>query len=88
MAEPDWSWFEPSPRRPGDPASADAADLARAVARLAATPDGARLLAHLRRLAFGRAVGPEAPEATLRHLEGQRALVLSLESLAARGRDA
>lgn len=63
-------------------------DLARACARLFATPDGRRLLDHLRRTHLERAVGPDASDALLRHREGQRALVITLESLAARGRAA
>lgn len=63
-------------------------DVARACARLFATPDGRLLLDHLRRAHLDRALGPDASDALLRHREGQRALVLTLESLAARGRAA
>ncbi len=62
--------------------------VARACARLFATPDGRLLLEHLRRTLLDRALGPEASDALLRHREGQRALLLTLESLAARGRAA
>lgn len=65
---------------------ADAAeDLARACARLFATPDGRTVLHHLRRTLLERALGPEASDTLLRHREGQRALVLMLEALAVRG---
>lgn len=60
-------------------------ELERACARLFASPDGRLLLEHLRRLTLGTALGPEASEARLRHHEGQRALVLHLTALAARG---
>lgn len=46
------------------------------------TADGARALAHLRRITIERRLGPEAPEALLRHVEGQRALVALIERLA------
>ena len=57
----------------------------RACARLFASADGALLMAHLRRQVFHITLGPEVGEARLRHLEGQRALVLSLAALARRG---
>ncbi len=63
-------------------------DLAAAAARCFATPEGARLLAHLRALTLDGALGPGASDAALRHREGQRALVLHLLALAARGRGA
>lgn len=63
-------------------------DLARAAARAFSGPDGARVLAHLRAITVERRLGPEASEALLRHVEGQRHLVAHLEGLAARGRAA
>ena len=48
--------------------------------------DGARALAHLRGLTLDRALGPQASDAQLRHLEGQRALVSTILALVARGR--
>ncbi|MFC7334733.1 hypothetical protein [Rhodocista pekingensis] len=81
---PGWPW----PVLPAAAPPVESLELARACARLFAGSDGQRLLAHLRRLTLGRALGPEAGDAALRHLEGQRALVLHLETLAARGRAA
>lgn len=79
MPEHDWPW-------PGEtPAPAPTASLEKACARLFASPDGQLLLSHLRRQTQAVALGPEASDARLRHLEGQRALVLSLEALARRG---
>jgi len=74
--------------RSSDPGTdgADADALARAYARCFAAPDGARVLADLEAVTLGRALGPGADEAALRHLEGQRALVLRIRTLAARGR--
>lgn len=81
----DWSWF-------ADPANADPAgsgvsdDPAPSFARCFAGPDGERVLAVLRAMTLGRSLGPDAPDAALRHLEGQRALVATILALAARGR--
>lgn len=55
--------------------TADGRNIAGAFARCFATADGQRVLAHLRRLAFGRVFGPDASEAALRHAEGQKQLV-------------
>lgn len=60
---------------------------ARAFARCFHGNDGETVLAHLRRLTFERHLGPEASEAQLRHLDGQRALVALIANLIARGRD-
>lgn len=79
MAEPGWPWdgnADPDP-------SPDA--LAAACARLFAGGDGRLLLDHLCRLTLTSSPGPEVSEARLRHLEGQRALVLHLRHLALRG---
>lgn len=76
-----------APTPPGAPDGADQAEIARAFARTFAGPDGARVLAHLRRLTFERFQGPAASEAALRHLDGQRALVALIEGLVRRGRD-
>lgn len=78
MAE--WPW---SP----DPAAAAAEDdPAPSFARCFAGTDGARVLAVLRAMTVGRTLGPDASDAALRHLEGQRALVATILALAARGR--
>jgi len=76
-----WAALDPAP------AAVDT-DLARAYARCFAGPEGARVLADLESLTLGRVLGPEAGDAALRHLEGQRALVLRLRALVARGRSA
>lgn len=84
-----WSWFDrrAAARAPqtGDPAAADA--VAAAEARLDAayratfaTPEGRRVLAHLRAVTLERVVSPEPGNGcALRHLEGQRHLVLAIE---------
>lgn len=65
---------------------ADPDDIAGAYVRCFSGPDGAAVLADLRRCTLGRALGPDASPALLRHLEGQRALVLRIVALAGRGR--
>lgn len=80
-----WGWFEgpttavPAPTDAGD-------DIARVFARCFRGADGERAMAYLRSLTVERAVGPAIADAALRHLEGQRALVLHLAGLAERGR--
>ena len=61
-------------------------EVARAFARSFAGPHGETALAHLRAVTIERRLGPEASEALLRFVEGQRALVATIEALIARGR--
>lgn len=81
-----WAWFDgvATDGRGGAEPGADR-ELAIAFARCFRSRDGARVLQHLRALTLGRAVGPGASDATLRYLEGQRALVLYLASMIVRG---
>jgi len=81
-----WPWGEPEPS--ADPSGEDRAILVRACARVFAHDDGRRLLRHLHGLTIGLHLGPEATDAALRHLEGQRALVAHLGRLIAEGRGA
>lgn len=81
MADPDWPWTGIDP----DPAPETEDRLAAACARLFTTADGHLLLSHLTRITLTTSPGPDVTEARLRHLEGQRALVLTLRTLAARG---
>ena len=75
-----WAWF-------ADTAAPAADDPAPSFARCFAGPDGARVLDVLRAMTIERTLGPEVPEAALRHLEGQRQLVATILALVARGRD-
>jgi hypothetical protein len=61
-------------------------DLARAFARCFGSPDGQAVLLHLGDITLRRALGPDAGDAQLRHLEGQRQLVVYVQALIARGR--
>ncbi|WP_199229369.1 hypothetical protein [Azospirillum sp. TSO22-1] len=78
MAEWPWSPAPPAPMADDDPAPS--------FARCFAGPDGARVVAALRAMTVERTLGPDASDAALRHLEGQRALVATILALAARGR--
>ncbi|WP_376957764.1 hypothetical protein ABNQ39_11625 [Azospirillum sp. A26] len=86
-----WDWLEatlPADPDTTDPQTAVAADAdpAPSFARCFAGRDGERALAVLRAMTLDRALGPDAPEAALRHLEGQRQLVATILALVARGR--
>jgi len=81
-----WAWFEAAPA-PGVPETAeDERALALACARCFRGGDGERVLAYLRALTLDRALGPNASDTLLRHLEGQRQLVAHIASLVRRGR--
>lgn len=60
-------------------------DLALVFARCFRGSDGERVLAHLRRITIDRRTAPDASEAELRHLEGQRHLASYIAQLAAKG---
>lgn len=60
-------------------------ELAHAFARCFSSDDGKRVLQHLRALTLERVVAPSAPNAVLRHVEGQRQLVAYIGALVARG---
>jgi len=62
-------------------------DLAGCYARCFRGGDGERVLAHLRRITQGLALGPAATDSLLRHTEGQRQLVARILALIKRGRD-
>lgn len=82
-----WEWFQ-SAEAVGAPATGNPVpreELARLAARCFRGRDGNRLIGHLRALTLERALGPAAPQAQLRHLEGQRQLVRYLEALVAEG---
>jgi len=89
LHDPGWAWFEPAGDAPatggGEPADPD---LARAFARCFGGDDGGRVMDHLRAITLGRAHGPGASDAQLRHAEGQRQLVAYVNALIERGRQA
>jgi hypothetical protein len=85
------SFLQPDSRSPflftaRPPAESESADIERAFARCFASEDGRKVIAHLQVMTFQRAFGPDAPDAQLRYIEGQRALVASVLRLIDRGR--
>lgn len=80
--QPGWAWFEPADAAPAD---ADA-ELCRAFARCLSGPDGERVMRHLERVMLDRRLPPQASDAQLRHLEGQRHAVAYIATMVARGR--
>lgn len=85
MPSPDAGWPWPAP--PTAPADDRRLAVARAFARAFAGADGELALDHLRAITLARCLGPEASDAALRCLEGQRLLVAHILSLVERGRD-
>lgn len=55
-------------------------------AKTFATTSGQKVIAHLRKITLERVLGPNASDAELRTLEGQRALVRQIEQLILRGK--
>jgi hypothetical protein len=82
--DPGWNWFEPVAPAPGDDRRLR---LGRIFARMFSGVDGEAALAYLTQLTTERCLGPDASDAALRVLEGQRQLVLHLQSLIRLGRD-
>jgi hypothetical protein len=76
-----WSWFERAATRPESDVHAD---VARAFLRCFSSEDGKAVLAYLRATVLERALGPAVTEAQLRHIEGQRQLVVLIANLATR----
>lgn len=88
MSDPDlgWAWFETnSPSRDHEESSPDH-ELANVFARCFGGEDGFKVLKHLKHITHSRILGPAAPDALLRHMEGQRQLVAHMISLADHGR--
>lgn len=76
----------PLPCDPPLPARHEFNDIEKSYARLFSSPDGRRVLAHLEVMTFQRALGPSCPDAQLRHIEGQRALMAIILRLIDRGK--
>ena len=78
-----WRWFEETDI-PVDGESQP--EIQKCFARCFAGADGRQVLGHLRAITTERVLGPDASDAALRHLEGQRYLVAAIAGLVARGR--
>ncbi|MCE2510388.1 MAG: hypothetical protein J4G10_05360 [Alphaproteobacteria bacterium] len=84
MDDTGWHWFDGT--NPSDETDKDVLrETAEACARVFRSPDGQAVLQHLTALTLGRHLGPNASDATLRHLEGQRQLVGHLIAMIERG---
>jgi hypothetical protein len=80
LDEPTWSELERQAEPPQEPR-----ELQYAFARAFRGPDGLQVLDHLQRLTIGRALAATATPDQLRHLEGQRELVLYILNMINRG---
>jgi hypothetical protein len=93
MKQPDptlpegWGWFEIGVDLSADNHPETGLVLALASARCFRGADGEMVLRYLRALTLDRALGPNASDTMLRHLEGQRQLVSHIVQLVQRGRD-
>ena len=79
-----WSWFETDP---SEETLDEGDDLARSFVRCFKGSDGAIVLGHLRRTILERRLGPDASDAELRFLEGQRSVAAHILSMVDRGGD-
>lgn len=80
-----WDWFD-APAPVDEEGYADGGRaLGVAFARCFNTPAGKEVLAHLRNMTQYRFYGPDAPDAAVRHLEGQRHFVAYIGAMIERG---
>lgn len=79
-----WAWFAAHDAAPADPAP-EHLELCRAFARCLAGADGRMVLDHLKRVVLDRRLPPNASDAELRHLEGQRYAVAYIVTMVERG---
>lgn len=79
---PTWTELEAPPAKPAEPRELQFA-FVRTFMRTGT--DGQSVLDHLQRLTIGRALPATATDAELRHLEGQRDLVIHILNQIARG---
>ena len=77
-----WDWFT---ARDAAPADQQELELCRAFARCFAGADGQLALDHLQKLVLERRLAPNASDAELRHLEGQRYAVAYIVAMVERG---
>ena len=69
-----------------EPGRLEMREVEKSFARLFATDDGQRVLAHLQVLTFQRALGPGVADEQLRYIEGQRSMVATILRLIDHGR--
>jgi hypothetical protein len=80
LEPPTWTELERQAEKPKEPR-----ELQFAFVRTFRGPDGLQVLEHLQRATIGRALPATATDGELRHLEGQRALVLEILNMIHRG---
>jgi hypothetical protein len=80
-----WKWFGDDEARKTAPSKFDTEQIANIAARLFQSTEGQYLIDFLRAITIERTLGPDAPGAQLRHLEGQRQLIATLTNLINRG---
>ena len=69
-----------------EPGKIEMREIEKSFARLFASDDGQKVLAHLQVLTFQRALGPGVADEQLRYIEGQRSMVATILRLIDRGR--
>ena len=84
MDDAGWNWFDEA-SLPSETGKNVLLETAEAFARTFRSPDGQTVFRHLTTLTLGRHLGPNASDATLRHLEEQRQLVGYLAAMIERG---
>ena len=72
---------------PYNPVKTEIRDIEKTFARLFASTDGQKVLAHLQVMTFQRALGPSSSDEQLRYMEGQRSMVATILRLIDRGRN-
>ena len=84
-----WAWFDAAPQETKNVERplGITADLLSAYVRIFRSEAGRQVMQHLRAITTDRVIGPDASDALLRHLEGQRQLVNYIANIAERGGD-
>ncbi len=85
MSNEGWQWFEANQTDEPEADVAEQPSLAITFARCFSTPEGKRVLQHLRAWTLERTLSPSASDAHLRYLEGQRQLVAHMLMLTVQG---
>jgi hypothetical protein len=82
-----WTWFDEALEEVegGERPAGIPADLLNSYVHTFRSEHGYQVMRHLRRITVERSLGPDAPDALLRHLEGQRQLVTFITALVKRG---
>ena len=84
-----WAWFDVTPQETinRERTSVITEDLLNSYVRIFESEAGHQVMQHLRAITTDRILGPDASDALLRHLEGQRQLVNYIANLVERGGD-